>query len=408
MSPRIMEQEPWLIQDAKLYDICLKYLQQSPAHTATEAAQKLDALYPPKRTEDGDMQLQKFFVINVWDVILHMIRQIPDEHPAQDNLLELVEALRDLPTDIVVEIWSEKAKIWQDLPFLVDILETEYYKIDQETLPDDGKDAARKEWHSINAFAARLTAEGLQDYRIFGLWALRVALEEQPEPQAPEYQLQGPILDCRVPVAATWIRRCGVQMFVSDGACYLRHGGKGGRLWQGEEGFDLERWRLWKRRFGEISKDKWGSEKTRQLAQAAEKEMVEIEIVVWEELDKLSESESESDSESEWESENGSENGSENESENEAESGSESESEEENGLENESENEAENEVESGSESDSESEKESENESDDESENGLEIKVKDKAEHGPKNESKNAEDESDDDSDDETSKSGSQA
>ena len=127
MSPRVMEQEPWLIQDAKLYDICLKYLQQSPAHTATEAAQKLDALYPPKRTEDGDMQLQKFFVINVWDVILHMIRQIPDEHPAQDNLLELVEALRDLPTDIVVEIWSEKAKIWQDLPFLVDILETEYY-----------------------------------------------------------------------------------------------------------------------------------------------------------------------------------------------------------------------------------------------------------------------------------------
>ncbi|MCJ1433275.1 tripartite motif containing 44 [Xylographa pallens] len=370
MSPRIMEHEQWLIQDEKILEICLKYVQQSPAHTATEAAQKLHALFPPKRTEEGDMELQKFFLANVWDVILHMIRQIPHEHRAQDSLIEVVEALRNLPTDIIVEIESAEAKVWQDVPFLGQVLGIEYQKIDQQTLPDAGEDAARQEWHSINAFAARLTAEGLYDYRIYGLWALRAALEDQPDPEAPEYQLQGRVLDCHVPVAVTWILRCGLHMYVSDGEIYLERGGKGGRLWQGEEGFDMERWRLWKRRFSEISKDKWGSEKTRQLAQAAEKEMIEVEIEVWMEL----ESRSESESGSEWESES------------------------------ESELESESESESASDFESESEENESEEKEDESEKEVESEV----ENGPENEPKKVEDKSEDDTDDETSKSGLQA
>ena len=132
MSVAIVEDEPWEILDEKISQAWIKYLQQMPSHTAIEAAEKLNALVPTNRTEEEEEEEEEedesleFFLVNVWYVLLEMVRAIPPDHVAQDKLVEMVKALRDLPTNTVVEIWSNETKIWKDLPFLGYVLDEDY------------------------------------------------------------------------------------------------------------------------------------------------------------------------------------------------------------------------------------------------------------------------------------------
>ena len=133
----------------------------------------------------------------------------------------------------------------------------------------------RRRWYGLNAFAARLTRDGTFDCQLYALWAIRVALEDKPDHRAKAYHAQGPVLDCHVPVAAEWIRQCGRALYASTeefGAA-----GGGGRQWKGKEGYCKKRWQFWRQRFGEIADEGQASAETRQVAEDAEKAMVEVE-----------------------------------------------------------------------------------------------------------------------------------
>lgn len=80
-----------------------------------------------------------------------------------------------------------------------------------------------------------------------------------------------------MPYALLWLRLAGERLF-----SYAVEGAmdsvEGGSLWQGgRKGFCVERWQLWKRRFGEISRFDQVSEETRKLAKEAEDRMGMIE-----------------------------------------------------------------------------------------------------------------------------------
>ena len=51
----------------------------------------------------------------------------------------------------------------------------------------------------------------------------------------------------------------------------------GGRNWKGVNGFSIERWNFWKKRFGEIKGHDQASEKTKELAAEGETLMNRIE-----------------------------------------------------------------------------------------------------------------------------------
>jgi hypothetical protein len=101
------------------------------------------------------------------------------------------------------------------------------------------------EWVNLNIFMAQLTSFNVLTSGLdFALWQVRYALEE--ETKYPEDK------DCRVAAAAQWIIHSGQSIFrmiltpddLSPGSKALLPG----RLYDGEAGYSLHRWRFWKER----------------------------------------------------------------------------------------------------------------------------------------------------------------
>ena len=132
-------------------------------------------------------------------------------------------------------------------------------------------------WINANELIARLEATGIRDNKIFALWTFREALET-PIDQAVSWRDDH---EAAIPAAAIWIKILGLQiyrwteLFPHGG----RHGapGSGGPLWHGKHGFCEERWDLWRRRFGELSRDSRLSDELREVAAQSDKNMAAIE-----------------------------------------------------------------------------------------------------------------------------------
>lgn len=110
-------------------------------------------------------------------------------------------------------------------------------------------------------FAARLTYFQVCDFSLYGLWALREALEGEMS-----WCTAGP-LERTVPIAHAWILHAGeflVQLDDDRGSL-----ARGGSLWTGRNGFGKERWLFWTQRLEELSSDSQLSTHTRGLAKEA-------------------------------------------------------------------------------------------------------------------------------------------
>lgn len=97
-----------------------------------------------------------------------------------------------------------------------------------------------------NIFAARLTQSGIADFSLYGLWAVREALEGD-NPYSPACPLQ-----YSLPIAHAWIANAGetlIKLNDDRGAA-----GRGGSLWHGQRGFCVDRWRFWKERLDTLSR----------------------------------------------------------------------------------------------------------------------------------------------------------
>jgi len=119
------------------------------------------------------------------------------------------------------------------------------------------------------AFLALLTKENISNWSDFALHEFRNTLENEPDPRSRAYHQQGPALDLRIPYVLLWLSVAGEKLF----SCVVKGVGTLGesRLWKGQlREVCVERWQLWKRRFGEISRLDQASEETGELARKAE------------------------------------------------------------------------------------------------------------------------------------------
>jgi hypothetical protein len=111
------------------------------------------------------------------------------------------------------------------------------------------------EWLNLNSFVARLG----KGFGGFGLWEMRCGLEgegdKEKDKPAPEA-----VVNTRILVATEWIIQDGRELLRASLLNALSGeptptSGKpwrGGPLFPGTRGFNLERWGFWKRRFGEL------------------------------------------------------------------------------------------------------------------------------------------------------------
>lgn len=117
------------------------------------------------------------------------------------------------------------------------------------------------------------------DLKIYGLWTLRVALENGSSngPSSDDLQL----LDFVVPAAAQWILHAGKAIF-NCGDVVQEDEIQGNDLatvglWKGKHGFCKERWTLWKKRFELAHSVEELNAVSREVARQATKAMEEIE-----------------------------------------------------------------------------------------------------------------------------------
>ena len=111
----------------------------------------------------------------------------------------------------------------------------------------------------------------------FSIPDFRAAFEEEPDQRSKTYLKQGPQLDVYVPLAGMWILLCGNVIFAHCRNLVTPDYKDAGKNWKGANGFSIERWIFWKKRFGEIKGHDQASEKTKELAAEGEWLMNRIE-----------------------------------------------------------------------------------------------------------------------------------
>lgn len=127
----------------------------------------------------------------------------------------------------------------------------------------------RQSFANINAFAAKLCAQGLpssNEVKRGGI-VLRTALEK---PWAPS-EIRS--LDGWIPATEQWIKHCGYEIYSQKG----HMGREWPSKWKGEPGWSKERWAFWKRRFRWAATLSPLKKTTREIAEACSKEMDAID-----------------------------------------------------------------------------------------------------------------------------------
>ncbi|KAL6234503.1 hypothetical protein BDW75DRAFT_212083 [Aspergillus navahoensis] len=222
----------------------------------------------------------------LWDLIIMLACKYP-EH--QDKLVDVVVDLSELPSPDPAEAGEEPGsgpltihdmEVWKDLPMLGWRFRDSWnISVRPNSSPED-RQKAISDIVNTSKFAALLMATDepvFASYSWFALITLRSALETPTEQMRPAEPLEA-----WIPAAASWIETLGVEIYKWDeefeSGPKVGARGKGGPLWDGKHGFCKERWELWRKRFGEISRMEGELvEGLRKIALDAETMMKEIE-----------------------------------------------------------------------------------------------------------------------------------
>ncbi|CAE6420413.1 unnamed protein product [Rhizoctonia solani] len=130
---------------------------------------------------------------------------------------------------------------------------------------------SRHRWLSLQAFRSGLWRDcGCDECDIYAIWALRPALEDWPESppacgsQYEMFENSPAYLAFQVEAASIWISNTAPLMYrcttlmgpkgVPDWDMAAGTPGRGGRRWNGVDGYDREhkRWQVWKDVLGEV------------------------------------------------------------------------------------------------------------------------------------------------------------
>ncbi|ESZ92739.1 hypothetical protein SBOR_6851 [Sclerotinia borealis F-4128] len=193
-----------------------------------------------------------YFQWRTWNILIYIAIAIPYKHYAQDVLFKVIVLLEE-----------DVDKSWEGFGPVIRSLWNCSPKF-TSTLDDDDENLSLDEWLNLNSFVAKISNDGDEGSLIFGVWGLRSGLEEdlhkfeddgKPSPQSFSVN--------RVRVACEWIIQAGPAFFkqsllnVSFEEIPAKTGRPycGGALFLGTNGFTIEHWGFWKRRFIEVRKD---------------------------------------------------------------------------------------------------------------------------------------------------------
>lgn len=221
---------------------------------------------------------------DLWYSILHTAKRTPWKNAAaQNRLLDLVRALKarpdpPLPTQMTKPlekdwIWSS-GDIWSNL--VMNGPATRECWNDSLRGDKAHSPAEIHAWTNINAFVAAITKEGLADFWLYAIWAMRDALEDEYKGKLAKFTL-----DAEMPAAAVWIMVLAEKLWereeVWESSETKGDPAGGGKLWKGKSGFCKERWAFWKGRFQLLSQRKALRDETREMATEAFEKMESIE-----------------------------------------------------------------------------------------------------------------------------------
>ncbi|KAG2420008.1 hypothetical protein HFD88_004805 [Aspergillus terreus] len=212
---------------ARLFESLAAYLQPSTTTPAATIADEINqSALSQLRSAEPDIEP---FLWEIWKLFIAIARQIPPDHPSQDRLVDVVQALED-------------TRLWTDLPVLGPSMREAWTS--PTLVSDNPSEEEMAAWVNLNAFAARLFALDSISWPNFAVWTLRAALEEE---------ISGHKVECDVKAAAQWIVRCGSTIFRHTATAIETKSFRGGSLYSGPSCISMERWTFWKQRFGEIS-----------------------------------------------------------------------------------------------------------------------------------------------------------
>ena len=226
----------------------------------------------------------------LWYSFLHVAKQTPYTSTAGDShshakLLTLVSALKahpdPAPPALVTKalrndwVWSSGA-LWSALLLFGPAARESWNDCPGCGAGFSAPDAAA--WANVNAFVARVTGEGVADFWIYAIWALREALEERGPAGAGHVRAEeAERLDAAVPAAAVWVIILGRGLWEREEGLEGSGAGFPGELWKGRNAFCKGRWGFWKERFGIVAQREDLRAETREVARCAVRKMEEVE-----------------------------------------------------------------------------------------------------------------------------------
>ncbi|KAI5823884.1 hypothetical protein K523DRAFT_286030 [Schizophyllum commune Tattone D] len=143
--------------------------------------------------------------------------------------------------------------------------------------------AARRRFIRLHRFLSCVWAAGLWPCHDLALWTMRDALEYEPDHSS--YKRVPRAL--KVEAAAQWAVHAGRTMYEckeimgpKGNAKWPANAGapgRGGDKWEGVDGYDAARWRLWREEFGRVAEEEGERENVRRAAKEAAEAMRRVE-----------------------------------------------------------------------------------------------------------------------------------
>ena len=265
------------------YSLIRDYLDgtnSSAEYTAKELTTPADDTSSPELNE-SECSLEGFLG-SLWAMVVKLIKQIPSDHPWQDRMVEILNAIKKLPRQVTPEMVQLERSwgmtFWQGLPILgAEIRETwnrgPWEKLPEGTFRYPGDTPFPPDvWSSLNAFTARLTVASVLNFDSYATWILRHTLEEEREDEE---------VDDNLPAATMWIIYAGKIVYHNAAKVDMdsaeTHPPDINFVRKFSKSFSKERWNFWKERFEFFQNHGNLKRMTRDSAGEALSRMLEIE-----------------------------------------------------------------------------------------------------------------------------------
>lgn len=96
----LKDSDPWIVAK-QAFDLISDYVQPDSPISPGQAAAQLNSLSPGQRVlQDGEeAEEPASFLLEFWETLVSIARQIPYDHPSQESLVKLVVGLNELSSE---------------------------------------------------------------------------------------------------------------------------------------------------------------------------------------------------------------------------------------------------------------------------------------------------------------------